>query len=310
VAEPFPAGGARPHAVVATGLGPALVLAASGGRSAAARAVEAAQKLNGAVPALRTTLGLTFEARGYETSPSLGLTGQTEALLTVTEEDAAAYNEDWTGLKGRGGPVTRGRLLRWWEAVARDQVLATVRGERPRFAASLAPEGRALGQLFDAARKAGQQGLAQQAVNEVRPALRDALRVVALRVPAQVEAPAAPVVPGIAPTATPTAATAPAAARMPAQGTLRGSELEEGQRRYITIELRGGGGTITYEGGITFTLPLQSLDRGRDRIRFSVPIRGGMRYYAGRWDGDKIAGQVSTDAAGRNVAATFELRPR
>ena len=48
----------------------------------------------------------------------------------------------------------------------------------------------------------------------------------------------------------------------------------------------------------------------RDQVHFSVQIRGGMRHYAGRWDGEAITGNVSTDAAGKNVVATFELRRR
>jgi len=107
----------------------------------------------------------------------------------------------------------------------------------------------------------------------------------------------------------PSVAATPAIARMPTQGMLRGSETEEGQLRYLTVDLRGAG-TISYEGGITLTLPLSSLERGRDRLRFSVPIRGAMRHYSGRWDGEKIAGSVSSDSAGRNVVGTFELRPR
>ena len=53
VAEPFAAVPGRPHAVVATGLGPAFVLAASGGRTAAQRALEAQGRLNQAVAALQ-----------------------------------------------------------------------------------------------------------------------------------------------------------------------------------------------------------------------------------------------------------------
>ena len=307
VPEPFSGVGGRAHAVVATGLGPAFAFADSGGQTAAERAFDAARKLDGVAGALRTTLGLTFEARGYDTSPTLGLAGQPDTLLTVTEEDAAAYNEDWTGLKGKGGPVTRGRLLRWWEAVAKDLVLATVRGERPHFAADLAPEGRALQQVFDAARRPGQQGLAQAAVVDAKPPLRDALRLVGFRVPEKVTAPAAPAVPG-APAAP--AASAPAPARLPQDATLRGSENEESQGlRYLTVELRGAG-SISYEGGLTLTLPLTSLEKGRDRLRFSVPIRGAMRYYTGRWDGEKVTGTISTDSAGRNVVGSFELRVR
>jgi hypothetical protein len=304
VAVPFTAVPGRPHAVVATAVGPTLVLAASGGRSAADRALEVAAKLNAALPRLRTTAGLNFEARGYDTSPSIGLAGETEAALVATEEDALAYDEDWSGLRGRGGPVTRPRLARWWEAVLRDLVLLTVRGERPRHAADLAPEGRALVQLFEVARRSGQAGVPRRAVDEAAAPLREGLRLLALRVPATVAAPAA--AGGPAPGAT----AAPPVARLVLEGTFRGSEDEEGQRRYLTVEFRGAGGTISYEGGITFTVPLQDVQRGRDRVRFSVPMRGAMRHYSGRWDGEKITGPISSDAAGRNVVATFELRPR
>ena len=307
VAEPFPVVPGRPHAVLATGLGPAFVLAASGGRTAAARAVEAAERLNGAATALRTTVGLNLEARGLEADPTVGLTGRPEALLEVTPEDAAAYNEDWTGLRGRGGPVTRARLARWWEALGRDIVLLTVRGERPQFAAALAPEGRVLAQLFEAAQRTGRPGVPRRVVDEARPPLRDGLRLLALRVPASVTAPVA----ARATSVLPAAAATPAPVRLQPEGTWGGSQLEQGQRQYVTVTFGRGEGSISYEGGITFTVPLLTLEQPkRDQVRFSVQIRGGIRYYAGTWDGETLAGSISTDGAGRDVVATFELHRR
>jgi hypothetical protein len=306
VAEPFVAASRR-HALLATGIGPAFVLAAAGGRSAAERALEAENRLNAAVPLLRSTAGLTIEARGLDSSPVLGLAGRPEVLLDVTEEDAAAYNEDWTGLKGRGGRVTPGRLARWWEAVARDLVLLTIRGERPRYAAALGPEGRALGQLFDAARKTGRAGVPLQVVSEARAPLREGLRLIALRVPATVSAPAT-----AASASTPGGAAAASASpppRLSLDGSFRGHETEEGQLRYLTVAFSRGGGSITYEGGITFSVPLLSLEqRGRDQVRFSVRMRGGVRYYSGRWDGERLTGTLSKDSAGREVVGSFELR--
>jgi hypothetical protein len=316
VAEPFTAVPGRAHAVLATGLGPAFVLAASGGQTAAARATAAAERLNAAAQPLRTTVGLNVEARGLESSPVIGLAGRSEALLEVTEEDAAAYNEDWTGLRGRGGPVTRARLARWWEALARDLVLLTIRGEAPRYAAELAPEGRVLGQLFDAARRTGRPGLPRQVVDDARPALRDGLRLLAFRVPASVTAPV-PVAAAAAAAAVAPVAAAPAAAATPTppplllDGTWAGSQVEQGQRQYLSVEFRKGGGTIAFEGGITFTVPMLTFERPKkDQVRFSVPIRGGVRHYSGHWDGDSLSGTLSTDAAGKNVVATFELRRR
>ena len=307
VAEPFTAVPGRPHAVLSTGLGPAFVVAAASGKTAAARAVEAAGRLNAAGEALRTTVGLNLEARGSsDATPVIALPGRPDALLEVTPEDAAAYDEDWSGLKGRGGKVTPARLARWWEAVGRDIVLLTVRGEKPQHAAALAPEGRVLVQLFEAAQRTGRPGVPRQVVDEARPALRDGLRLLALRVPASVTPPAA------AAALAPVAAATPAPARLQLEGTWTGSQVEQGQRQYLTVAFqRGGGGSIAFEGGITFTVPLLSLTQPRrDQARFSVQIRGGVRHYTGTWDGEKLAGSISTDAAGKNAVATFELRRR
>jgi hypothetical protein len=95
------------------------------------------------------------------------------------------------------------------------------------------------------------------------------------------------------------------------EGTWTGREVEESLPRYLTVTFRSGGGTISYEGGITLTMPLASLAQpARDRVRFSVQIRGGARHYLGSWDGEMIKGTVSRDAAGESVVGSFELRPR
>ena len=303
VAEPFTAVPGRPHAVVATGLGPAFVLAASSGRTAAERALEAQSRLNQVIPVLQATMGLTVEARGLgSTSVVIGLSGRPEVLLEVTAEDAAAYGEDWSGLRGRGGVVSRDRLARWWEAVGRDLVLLLVRGEKPRFAAQLAPEGRAFVQLYEAARKSGHAGVPRSVLAAARPALRDGLRLIALRVPAGVPASVAP---AGSPAASPAATRA--TARRAFEGVLRGSELEAGERRYLTVTLQKDGGTISYEGGITLTMPLQSLEQTGQAVRFTARIRGGLRSYRGKWEGDRLLGTISD--AGSQVVGSFELRP-
>ncbi len=164
VPQPFDAVAGRSYAVLATDLGPAFVLAGSGTRSAAERAVEAQRRFDDAVTAIKATRGLNFEARALDTSPVIGLEGRPEVVLEVSDEDARAYDEDWTGLKGRGGPVTKARLARWWEAVAKDLVLLLVRGERPQFAAAVAPEGRVLLDVYQAAQKTGRFGVAREVV--------------------------------------------------------------------------------------------------------------------------------------------------
>jgi hypothetical protein len=308
VAEPFPGPPERPHAVVATDLGPAFVLAASEGRSAAQRALEAEQRLNQAVASLATSPGLVPEARDLASQPTIGLAGRPEALLEVTAEDAAAYAEDWTRLRGRGGPVTPARLARWWEAVLRDLVLMLVRNERPRFAAALAPEGRVLQQVFDAARAAGGTGVRRDVVTSARPGVSEGLRLLALRVPASVRA-QVPAAPGAPPP--PATAAPPKAAPLELEGTWAGSETEGGRRRYLSVRFHRGSGSLSYEGGITLTMPFLGFEQvGRDRVRFTVEFHGGLRHYLGRWDGETLSGDIARDEAGRTVVGHFELKPR
>ena len=303
VAEPFDAAYGKTHAVLATALGPAFVLAASGGRTAADRAVEAQRRLNEAVLVLSTG-GLNFEVRTPDTTPALALAGRPELLLEVTEEDASAYNEDWTGLRGRGGAVSRTRLARWWEAVARDLVLMLVRNERPQFAAALAPEGRVLAEVFQAGQKAGGNGLPLQVLAAMKPATREALRLVAFRVPPTIPGPQGPA----------SVAVAPAAAvgtPLHLEGTWGGIEIEEGLRRDVTATFKADSGSVAYEGMVTLTVPLLSLEAPQNNaVRFSLQYRGGIRYYNGRWDGQALAGTISRDPAGAETVATFTLRPR
>jgi hypothetical protein len=310
IAEPFDGPSAHPHAVLSTGLGPAFVLAAAGGRSAAERALAAQQAFNAAVPTLTASPGLLPEARDVQTKPVLGLPGQFQALLEVTEADAAAYNEDWTRLRGRARAVTPARLARWWEAVARDLVLMLVRAEPPRFAAALAPEGRAFQQVFDAAGRAGGPGVSPEVVAGLSRGTLDGLRVVALRVPTSVTA-EVPAAAAAAAAAAPTPASAPQAAPLRLEGSWTGTENEQGQQRYVTVTFRRDYGSIAYEGGLTLTVPFLKLERpGQNRVRFTVQIRGGIRHYLGRWDGETLGGDIARDEAGRDVVGTFELRPR
>jgi hypothetical protein len=295
-AQPFDAVAGREHAVLSSGLGPAFVLAASGGKSAAERAYEAQRRLNEAGTLLKASREADIELRNAETAPALGLVGKAETLLEVTDEDAAAYNEDWTGLRGRGGPVTKARLAQWWAAVAKDLVLMLVRGAKPTNAPGLAPEGRALADVSAAAQKTGRFGVPWSVVTAFRPAQRDALRLVALRVPAAV------VGPGGVPVA--------AAAALKLEGNWTGSEVENAQRRYISASFAQGTGSIAIEAAVVLTLPLLTVETRKNEARFSIQFRGGTRHYIGKWDGALLSGIIANDAAGKEQVGTFELKPR
>ena len=101
IAEPFAPAPGRMHALLATGFGPAFVLAASGGLTAAERAAVAADRLNAAAQPLRTTVGLTLEARGLESNPVIGLVGRPEA---AARGDRGGRRGLQRGLDGPAGP--------------------------------------------------------------------------------------------------------------------------------------------------------------------------------------------------------------
>jgi hypothetical protein len=82
-------------------------------------------------------------------------------------------------------------------------------------------------------------------------------------------------------------------------------------RRWLTIRFRPSGGNISYEGTVTLTVPILTLEaQPKSAVRFSVQFRGGLRYYVGQWDGEVLSGQISSDPAGAQPMGTFELRPR
>jgi hypothetical protein len=292
---------AHEHAVLSTGLGPVFVLSASGGKTAADRALQAQQRLNDAATALKASLTADVEVRDLGGNPALGIVGTAEPLLEVTAEDAAAYNEDWTSLKGKGGPVTRARLALWWGAVARDLVLLTVRGERPQYAAALAPEGRILGVAFDAAKKSGKFGLPLDVVGKLSPPQREALRVVSLRVPPTVKGPVDAV------TAPAEAAAAAAAGPLKLEGIWSGSENESGAVKYITVTFTKTSGTLTYERALTMSVPLEAVEGQRQGVRFSLKSGSRVAWYVGKWDGTKLRGTIQSDTPGGPQTGTFEL---
>jgi hypothetical protein len=287
------------HAVLATPLGSVVVLSASGGRSAAERAVEALAKLNTAAEVLSKTAGATFEVRDLPLKPRIAVTGQGETVLDITEEDAAGYDQEWNRARGRGGAATPDRLARWVAAVLGDHVLMMLRGEKPHYAGDLAPEGRVLGELYQAGLKAGSPRVPHRTIAQAKPPLRDALRALGLRIPAAVK--------GIGPGAA-QAAPAGAAAAFKMQGTWTGSEVQGGSRRYITVTFQGSGGTFTLEGAIALHTALTLAEQPqKGTVRFAAAVRGGTRYYLGKWDGERISGTIAKDPAGREEVGTFEL---
>jgi hypothetical protein len=300
VAEPFEDVPGHEHAAVATGLGPAFILTTSQGKPAAERAYEAQKKLNDAGQVLRSTRTAEIRAR-YEPAPEVYLVTRDGVLLEATAADAEAYNEDWTKSR-RGAPVTRERLATWWEAVARDLVLLLLRGEKPEHAVALAAEGKVFADLHDAARRSIAVGVPTALVAEPRSPMREALRAVALRVPATVTAPVAGG--GAAP------ATADSVPPLRLMGSWRGSEIESGVQKPITVVFRGNSGTLTYERALSMSVPVLAVQQPqKGAVHFEVRVGSGTRFYRGRWDGSRITGKLTSDSAGRTEVGTFELEP-
>ncbi len=290
---------AADRAAVATALGPAFILAASGGKSAAERAEEAVKRLNAAAGPLKASREADIVARGLEGNPVLGLAGSTDALLQVTAEDAAAYYERQGG---RGPVVTPARLAVWWEALARDLVVLLLRGEKPQRATALAADGRVLGDVFEAARRAGAFGVPRAVLAAARPALLASVRALGSRVPASVPQPAgAPSAPG---------ASAAAIAPLTLERTWSGFELDDGVRKYLTVVFKGRGGTFAYEGGLSVSLPLWGVAPQKNGVRFGVEAGGRRRHYAAQWNGSRLTGTISTQEGGKGDLGTFELSPR
>ncbi len=302
VAEPLSDAAGHDHAVLSTGLGPAFVLTAAGGAPAAERALAAQRRLNEAAITLKASLTEELEARNLDSAPVIALVGRPEPLLEVTEEDAAAYDVDSRPARGSGPAVTRARLAVWWLAVARDLVMLLARGERPRHAAALAPEGRVFGELYDQSRRGGRFDVRRDLVAKGRPALRDSVRLLALRVPARVTAPVA----AAAATGATTSSPPPTALRL--DGDWAGFEIEAGERRYVNVTFRGSGGLLAYARGVTLTMPVAVLEATRrGRVRYSIQTARGARYYLGSWDGQKLSGKIASDPGGASVVGSFEL---
>jgi hypothetical protein len=302
VAEPFEDTPGHEHASVSTGLGPAFILTGGQGKTAGERAYQAQKGFNDAAQVLRSTRTAEIRARSTP-APAIYLVTRDTVLLDVLGSDAEGYNEDWAH-RGKGAPVTVPRLAAWWEAMSRDLVLMLLRGERPQFAQALATEGKVLGELYDVARRTAAVGVPSTVLAAAKPPMREALRALALRVPPAVATPVAQVA-GASP-----AAPADGIPPLKLEGSWRGSETENGVRKPITMVIRGGQGTLTYERALSMSVPVQSVQQPQKGVvRFDVRVGAGMRYYRGQWDGTRIAGKLTSDPEGRVEMGTFQLEP-
>jgi len=72
----------------------------------------------------------------------------------------------------------------------------------------------------------------------------------------------------------------------------------------------GSSGQLTFERGISLTVPIVGVQEQRGTVRFTVPTGAGSSHYRGRWDGQKITGAIYSDPAYTMETGTFELGRR
>jgi hypothetical protein len=297
VALPFSDAQGHDHALLATELGPAFLLSGSGERSAAERALEAQRRLNESAGLLATPGAPQLELRDAGGRLSIGIQGRDTALIEVSDEDAAAYNEGGEGSRNAARRVTKGRLAVWWLALTRDLAALLASGERPRQVALLTPAGRVLSELHDGARRVAGAGVPRVALAELPAERRASLRSLALRVP-----------PAVAEGQQGKPPLSAADDPLQLEGQWTGGSTEEGVFRPLRIAIAKGGGTLTYLKPLQFSVPLQELERPRPGdVRFSARLGTGKRYFVGSWDGEMLSGTVSATLDGPPLGR-FELR--
>jgi hypothetical protein len=148
----------------------------------------------------------------------------------------------------------------------------------------------------------GVASAAETVIESARPATREALRVLGLRVPAAVAGP--PAAGGAAPAA---AAGVPA---LTLDGVWTGAETDSEGRKYVTIRFSGSGGNLSYQRALSVSVPLTGVEQPRKgTVRYSMKTAAGTRFYVGRWDGERITGTIFSDAATTFPMGSFELAP-
>lgn len=274
-------------AVVATELGPVLLLGGSGDApSAAERASRAAAALN-AMTQEAATRAVILESR-EKPATGVAIVGNPGLLLTATPEDAAAYAE----ISG-GRRLAPRAVADFWAALLQDYISLFVRGERPIRLLQLTSRGRALLDIYaETLRRAGRgSGVPLSVLSPLPASLAKSLRDMALIPPAD--------------------GTAVAAAAM--EGRWEGTMDDGGGEKDILVRLslQGGrlvGGLTTRSGGLGIEVPLRDVSFDRGTLRFVLAAGNTPRRFEGAVQDDAITGTVRLDAGPKESAGRFALR--
>jgi polysaccharide chain length determinant protein (PEP-CTERM system associated) len=270
---PVPGHETHDHAFVSSDLGPVLLLTGRGDSTTTAeRAARAALALNDLVAVGARPLVLSYRSRP---TPAVVLAGGDTALAVATPVDAAAYGEAWEG-GGRSASVTPERLAEHWTSLLQDYLALFVAGERPMRVVDNS-RGRVLLDIHAAAGRATtDSSVPQSVVRSLRPATLQALRRLALVVPATSRAPVSGA----------------------AIGRWRGimEEGDSGKRQVeLNVSSRAGRleGTLSAVAGTaTVSSPLRNVTYDQGRVQFVSGTAAAPLYFTGTVRSDILEGTI------------------
>jgi hypothetical protein len=267
-------------AFVSTDLAPVIVL---GGpetevEATAARAVAVASALNELAEAAAGKAPV-FEVRD-QPETSVGVPGREGPVVTVTAEDAAAYELSFEpGLKGKR-PSVRG-LAAYWAALFQDYFTVFVQKQRPVAVLALSPRGRVLSEIYSAAQRTpGAAGVPNSVVRPLSSSMARALREMALLLPAEKESRLTVAIEGLW------------------TGTMEeGSSGAKGiKARFTQKDGRLGGTVTTQSGKVTLDTPIRDVTFRKNEVRFTVDILGSARVFTGTVQGGTLSGTIAKGA--------------
>jgi hypothetical protein len=267
--------------LVATELGPLLLLSAADPRALAQRAAGVIASLNSLMEG-GPGRSVGFEAR-EKPEPAVVAGGQAVPVVVATEADAAGYAEPIPPYEAAPAAAPTPRAVaRYWAALLHDYFALFVQRQRPNRVVEITPRGRALLDLFaDAERRGEGAGVPPAMVAALSPAQRLALAGMALRIPGE------------------GAGSSGAAVAGRWDGTME--EAGQPQRRVqVRLKPEGAGisGSFTTQwGGVAMEIPLEGATYKAGALGFRVSLGGKPRQFAGTVEGRAIAGTI--DGTGR-----------
>jgi hypothetical protein len=281
----FAAGtGDRDTAFVSVELGPVMLLAADGGKSAGERALDAVGVLNGALQA-RGAESLRFEVRGE----AVGIPGQAAVVVRATSADAAAYaREAVTGMRGQrvGAPG----LAAHWAALLQDLVTLFLAHQRPLSTVERNARARVLLEIYaESVRRGGAGGVPMGVVDPLPTTMARSFRELTLQPAAGGR--------GIV----------GAAVSGSWEGTLVEEGVGEGPPR-VRMDVGTGkltGTLTTRAGAISVDVPLRELAYDKGTVSFVAGSGTNERRFKGSVQGAVLSGTVQ--AKGHDIGR-FSLR--